>query len=469
MIILVGSKIDQSSITSALGKPEYSYYFLLKEFLPALEQLGQVISVTSLDQINSLHQEHSAAGEQVIFLSFSPPHQTPVELTCPTVVVFAWEFDSLPATREGEAPSAYWYTQPENDWRHVFTRIAGTIATSREAAELVAQVDTRPGKVAAIPASVWDRYQALCPQQGWRVYRKNKQFQFTGMLLDSRTLRLNAENYIVQPVPETTRIHRALLRGWWHELRLGRHPKTDAPPKPAPVKASSAQHILQLEGVVYTSVFNPSDGRKNWSEMLSAFCWAFRDRKDATLLLKMTHHDIEQYRATIIKMMARLAPFQCRVVVVHGFLDDAEYRQLIEVTDYYVNCSSGEGLCIPLMEFLSSGKPAIAPLHTAMADYLHEDFAFIVDSSTQLTDWPHDPTGLCLTHSQRINWDSLRNAYYQSYTLASQEEHYQSMSRAACAHMSQFCSVAQVSQQLQQFLQTVLDQNSCDQTQGAQA
>ena len=36
MIILVGSKIDQATIQSSLGKPEYSYFFLMRDFIPVL-------------------------------------------------------------------------------------------------------------------------------------------------------------------------------------------------------------------------------------------------------------------------------------------------------------------------------------------------------------------------------------------------------------------------------------------------
>ena len=43
-----------------------------------------------------------------------------------------------------------------------------------------------------------------------------------------------------------------------------------------------------VDGVVYVSVFNPLDGRKNWHHLITAFCWAFRDTSDATLVLKMT-------------------------------------------------------------------------------------------------------------------------------------------------------------------------------------
>ena len=63
MIILVSSKITQSTIQSSLGKPEYSYFFLLKEFLPALQCIGEVITVT-LDQVDTLYQQYREQGQQ---------------------------------------------------------------------------------------------------------------------------------------------------------------------------------------------------------------------------------------------------------------------------------------------------------------------------------------------------------------------------------------------------------------------
>jgi hypothetical protein len=52
-------------------------------------------------------------------------------------------------------------------------------------------------------------------------------------------------------------------------------------------------HDLLLDGVVYTAIFCPMDGRKNWFDMICAFCWALRDMPDATLVLKLTHRDCD--------------------------------------------------------------------------------------------------------------------------------------------------------------------------------
>src|SRR5207302_3875382 len=44
---------------------------------------------------------------------------------------------------------------------------------------------------------------------------------------------------------------------------------------------------LELSGVVYTTIFNPFDPRKNFQDMLSAFLLALGDCEDATLVIKL--------------------------------------------------------------------------------------------------------------------------------------------------------------------------------------
>ena len=154
--------------------------------------------------------------------------------------------------------------------------------------------------------------------------------------------------------------------------------ETLAPAKPK--HQSEQEQVISVAGVVYSTVLNPADGRKNWVELITAFCWAFKETDNATLVLKMTHHDLEYYRIVLVTLLSRLSPFRCRVVVLHGFLDDAQYQGLIAASTYYVNASTGEGLSLPLMEFLAGGKPAIAPRHTAMADYINDDLGFVLET-----------------------------------------------------------------------------------------
>lgn len=456
MIILVGSKIDSSTIQASLGKPEYSYFFLLKSFLPALEQVGQVIRVECVDDVDEHYARLKGGSEHVVFLSFSPPHQTPLHLQCPTISVFAWEFDSLPSasdTTHARQPDG-WREDQRYDWGYVFARTAGAIATSQAAADLVTNASAIP--VLALPAPVWGGYAEACPDGGWPLELGERQLRLTGDVIDTRKLRLDPEQVARNPESEAVRISRAMWQGWWREVRLPKRRSGSVAVPERPAKVTS----VHLKGVVYTSVLNPKDGRKNWVEIITAFCWAFRDVEDATLLLKMANHDVERYRGTVLNQLARLMPFRCRVIVSNGFLDDAGYAQLIKSSTYYVNASSGEGLCLPLLEFLSCGRPALAPWHTAMADYLRPEFSFEVNTRLEPDCWPHDPAGRLLTRSHRLNWQSLVTAFRNSYQQVNDEKAYLEASRVARAFIQNFCEPSRIAEKLAGFLHQVLADNA---------
>jgi glycosyltransferase involved in cell wall biosynthesis len=209
---------------------------------------------------------------------------------------------------------------------------------------------------------------------------------------------------------------------------------------------------LSLDGVVYTSVLNPGDGRKNWTDMLSAFCFAFRDEPRAMLILKMTHRSVGAFLGEFHYMLQRIGAVKCHVVILHGYLETNVYQQLIDVSTYYVNSSCCEGLCLPLMEFMSCGVPAVAPCHTAMEDYVDSDNTFIVDSGLEAGIWPHDSRGLFRTLRYRIDWQSLMNAYRESFQVACEDpERYRRMSSHAHDAQEGFCSQEIVKKKLSDF------------------
>jgi glycosyltransferase involved in cell wall biosynthesis len=175
--------------------------------------------------------------------------------------------------------------------------------------------------------------------------------------------------------------------------------------------------------------------------LVSGFVWALRDRPDATLIVKMPARDAGRFQEQFDGWLTQLAPFQCRVVAIYGFLDDAEYDSLIEAADYYVNSSSAEGLCLPLLEFLSAGRPALAPAHSAMADYITPRNAYVLGSTLEHNVWPHDPRELYRTMRHRLNWRSLADAYEQSFARATAPtDEYDAMARGAKASMAAFCA-----------------------------
>lgn len=423
MLIIIHSETNQHTIAQNLGRSEYSYYFVLKEYRPVLERLGRVVEVLDPQaEVDALYLECLGRGEPCVFLSFSPPHRTPMHLACPTLPVFAWEFSTIP-----NEPFA---GEPRNDWRTVLAACGAAITHSNYTVNAVREAMTEDYPIVAVPAPVWDRFAARGAQLQGQSTTGPLRLKIKGLVADSRTLELNAFG----PA----------------DLRSGTGIDFTAP---------LTEQELVLDGVVYTSVFNPGDGRKNWQDMVSAFCVCFRDVEDATLVLKLTHHDAEEALSDILHHLYKNQSYCCRIVLIYGYLADADYERLVQATRYVVNTSYGEGQCLPLMEFMSCGKPAVAPRTTAMIDYLSADNAFLIESTDELTAWPHDPRRAFRTLRYVTNWASLCDAYKASYAVAkNQPARYAQMSAQAVSSLQGFCSQAVAEQRLQVFLGQLFEQ-----------
>ena len=224
---------------------------------------------------------------------------------------------------------------------------------------------------------------------------------------------------------------------------------------PAPVMRPEPS----TDGILYTTILNPNDARKNWEDIVTAFVYAFRDKPHVTLLIKITNHDLTMFFRDIFTFFMELHPFECRLIFVHGYLDWQEYEQLIAQSHFIVNASRGEGQCLPLMEFMSAGVPAIAPRNTAMIDYVDESNAFVVSSSPELTYWPHDPRQVFRTLWQRIDWQTLHDAFRDSERLKSKNpQRYQQMSLAAISSLEKFCAMNVARERFRDFIDAIDDE-----------
>ena len=73
MKILVYSSISEQEIEGKLGLPEYSYYFAMREFLPCLREIGDVVVIENpANEVDGIYEEAKAAGDSCVFLSFTP-------------------------------------------------------------------------------------------------------------------------------------------------------------------------------------------------------------------------------------------------------------------------------------------------------------------------------------------------------------------------------------------------------------
>lgn len=403
---LIYSPQKGSNISKTMGLADYSYYFVMQRFLPVLRRIGLAHQVRDPQrEIEPLKEVLKRFNIEPLLLSFAPPHKTPV-VDCPTFPIFAWEYSSIPTESWGDDES--------NNWQFALSRTQGAITHSEFAVTATRAAMGNDFPLCSLPAPVWDAHAAQAPAS---LPDKEWVLQFSGVLMDSHELGLQNTHDIANP---------ALTR--------------------------QEQRVV-LRGVVYAAVLNPNDGRKNWHDTLWAFCWAFRDNPAVTLLIKAVHHDAKFACEMLLHEMKKLAPYQCRVVVIHGFLDDDTYQTMINGVTYIVNSSYGEGQCLPLMEFMSAGKPAIAPDHSAMADYLRADNSFILRSWPEWTHWPHDPRLLLRTFRRQIDWQSLFDAYVESYAVATtQHQRYLAMSQAASQALQAHCSQQVITDGLKRFL-----------------
>jgi hypothetical protein len=85
--------MNKRNIKESMGLPEYSYFYVLKEFLPLLRRIGDVTIAESADEVSMLVKESNVEN---IVLSFTTVQNTLRNIDCLTIPVFAWEYDSIP-------------------------------------------------------------------------------------------------------------------------------------------------------------------------------------------------------------------------------------------------------------------------------------------------------------------------------------------------------------------------------------
>lgn len=566
MRILSYCPIQGADLPRRLGSPEYSYWFVMRGFRPALERIGEVIDVSDPStQADPLFDSARHAGIPCVLLCFCPPNLAPTGLRCPTSTVVAWEFDTI--------PSDAWNGNSRNDWRNVLREHGQAITLSTHTRDTIRKALGGSCRVTSIPVPVFDRFSAAADGPR-RCVSSSASLSFAGRVVDTRTcespsaeclmpdhlvdceslwdrrptqlsysgesrdtrgmigfydpepwgtwsrtevpflilpfalhghvrLAITAQGYgknrgrsitvAVGPEQRTITLTEApathsltvALKSPVNVIRLGPldiSPLTGAQDtrslgiglrtveiRPAksirapfwwfPARARrrlppSAPARVQLSGVVYSSVLNPLDGRKNLADIITAFAYALGQRDDATLLLKMTHSSFAASLSEALSTLEAIGPMRARVVVLHGFLNSESYRDLIRATTWYVNASHGEGMCLPLMEFMSCGVPAIAPDHTSMADYVTSASSLVVRSSRIPTRWPNDPLHRLRTCYHRIHWKSLVERYRSAHRIATEmPDTYAAMSRHAIEGQRHYSGTTRIESLLRSHLE----------------
>lgn len=424
MIFIEHSHYDEVSVKKNMGAPQYSYYFVRKAFAPALDRLGRRVSVTDpAREVDAIHRDARERGEDCVFLSYNPPHEAAISDQCPTVIVFAWEYDTI--------PDEEWDDNPRHDWRKTLSQVAGAVTLSRDSAGAVRRAMGDGYPVWAIPSPLFDSYAGRQrPLSGWR-----ERFDLN---VDG-TLTINARDIDLSLFrPDSTSGGAIGALRWLNQA------------------AAQSSRTLSLRGVIYVAVLSPTDSRKNWRDLIAGFVWAFRDNRDATLIVKITHSNVEDGLAKMLRFISVLPKFECSVILMQGMLAKKAYDDLIEASSYCVNVATAEGQCLPLTEYMSSGRPAVAPAHSSLLDFVSPTNAFVVASDIQPSIWPHDERMAMRCRHHVVNFSDLVRQYFDSFRVAKTDPaRYLRMSRAAVQTMQAYCSEEVVAAQLSEVMQHV--------------
>lgn len=185
-----------------------------------------------------------------------------------------------------------------------------------------------------------------------------------------------------------------------------------APPAaPAePAAAPGTQPIsLRFDGPVFTLVLDEFNVESCWADIVKAFCHAFRQQPDATLLLLLLNDADEQHARDFDHVLCGLSPFACRPLLVQAALDESDYRAVIACSDVYLEAGRRDTLLPHLRCFAAAGVPTIGYLpRERKADAPAIDYPLAYCHEPAACDFSDDPR--YATEARRLDWDGLVTA-----------------------------------------------------------
>jgi len=449
------SSFRAAEISQRCGDDCYSYYFVYRAFAPLLARWGEIHEISRAE--TELEPALEAAlddGRAAAHLSFLPLQYMPIATRAPNIAFPFWEYPDIPNYDVAG--------NPRNNWPQVAKKLALILT----ACDFTRDSLLRAGigvPIHVVPVPISEPYFRI---PDWhakeRVVLDCPCYQFPqevdpGLRARGASMAARARAAYQRRIRPRLpgRVDRLVSRAG-REL-LGRGEPRPFDPYPIPYSPSDR---LELCGTVYTSIFNPFDQRKNWQDLLGSFLSALGDRDDATLVLKLAvsktmareglHNVLSFYQRLRIRHRAKLA-------VIANYLSDEQMFELARASAFYLNTSRAEGACLPVQDYLAAGRPAVAPAHTAMAEYVDDRLAFVVPSRSEPTHWSWDPERRPTTRWNRVERPALERRIRESYEMVQRDpSRYCEMAQAARARMKDFAAAESVWPRLDRALQIVL-------------
>ena len=444
--VLVTCYMTGSTEGKNLGAAGYSHDFVAKLFAQLLSRWGKVIPVPEPKKnLETIAREVREQGLDPVHLSVLPFQDVHLSETIPNVVMPAWEFP--------EVPDHGFDGNPQNDWPATADRCDLVLVSGPFTEQALRRGKAKvPIRFVQVPTP--DPYFSV-PQ--WDSCQKIR-IDCPAYVFPQQRVPASSVSLLRRCREGVTSLFRNCHVRNWKLPTWGRAGRSSSGERMTLPYASSS--TIDLSGIVYTSVFNPHDGRKNWKDLLTGFLLALGDREDATLVLKLVTKNADAVKEVIRYYQDRDVPHRCQVVVICDFLTEQQMVQLAEATTYYLQTTKAEGNCLPLMNYLAAGRPGISPNHSAMSDYFDHSVGFVIESHPEPSAWPHDSRLRIRSTWARLVWPSIVAQIQQGYHLAKDHpEQYASLASRCRTKMDSWASNEAVWGRLRKALDALVDRD----------
>lgn len=450
-MIFTTSSFTDREMPDRCGDDCYSYFFVQRAFLPLLERFGAVEEVAGprvgLDEAVANARRRRLTP---LHLSFLPPQYMPLAGDAPNIAFPFWEYPDIPDYDVAG--------KPENNWARMANRLDLLVTAcefTRDAFRR-AGVNT-PAHVVPVPVNI-DYFRLADWQAGERTVLDCACYVLpAGRSAERLAGRRSAARAVVAGARDRLRgvYHRrvrprlpaVLHQGLARSTRRVAGQSLPMPAEPFPLPYAANDH-LELSGIVYTSILNPFDIRKNWRGLVEGFLRGLHDQADAMLVVKLAVSRTMRQEGlhNLLTFYQRLGlRHRCRLAVVADYLSDEQMLRLASASAYYVNTSQAEGACLPLQDYLAAGRPGIAPAHTAMKEYLDDRLAILIGTQPEPTYWPWDPDKRITTSWHKLAVDEIAARVRSSHAIITRDwPRYRDMAACGRDRMRAFVSAEAV-------------------------
>lgn len=412
MIFLSYPHSKYSSLES-YGWSEYSYRYLAEAFMKYLEDAGHAFEIvhTKAELEKKAFFYKKTYGEKPVHLSFAPP-QASIHAPSARLFLFtAWEFPNIPATALGG--------NPRQDWLKFFEVCEGVIFMT--SANLSSpEIDTGANsKYHVLPPNIIKYFEAISFNLSYRqnlpayldleLKKISEVDQSEGILKQGQARALYVK-YLKMQLPNFA--HKALVK-LYHLYRLQNDKRNR--------RSNNENHMEEMllseisSKIIFSTWANIHDPRKNLRfiiEVVNEYSQWFQ--KECSLIVKV--HGSDQDCKQILQLAQEINQFYpdacVQVLATNEYLTQEKHLLLRKKASIYLNASSGEGLCLPVLEHLLVNCPAVVPRNSAFLDYPNSQFLKKVEVDAVPTYFPQDPSRELRTHAQ----PPIRKAYIKAIT-----------------------------------------------------